>query len=75
MLDRSSQSLPMQALAFFVYATHTMHATQALALHAFEWKPGFRACGPLLCVKASDGQCNGLSGLHENDDGDNDNDD
>jgi len=48
MLNRSSQSwFPTQALAllaqalallaFFVYATH---ATQALALRAFEWKPG-----------------------------------
>jgi len=36
MLDRSSYSwLPAQALAFFVYATHALHATQALVLRAF----------------------------------------
>ena len=38
----SPVSIQTQALAFlavFVYATHTTHATQAIA---FEWKPGFR---------------------------------
>jgi len=38
-IEAANQGLAL--LAVFVYTMHASHAMQALALRAFEWKPGF----------------------------------